>query len=132
MVISVLGCRSILGEEIFSFCLVCIFLVFKCSIISFRLFAPYILISETRAASFALSFGRKISRNPRDFASATIGSTPFTRLRFPSRESSPRNSIFLGSNLISSLASKYAKEIATSKIGPSFFISAGARETTTF
>ena len=39
---------------------------------------------------------------------------------------------FFESNLMSSLAKRYAKEIATSNDGPSFLISAGASETTTF
>ncbi len=50
----------------------------------------------------------------------------------PSRESSPKKSLSLTSKESSLAAIIYARDIGKSKKGPSFFTSAGERETTTF
>ncbi|MBA7557802.1 hypothetical protein ES705_50574 [subsurface metagenome] len=85
------------------------------------LIIPASLAFASGTSNFILSF---------IFAIKAMGSTPLTGFILPSKDNSPiiRYS-FNKSGLTCLLATKIAKAIDRSKIGPSFLISAGARFT---
>ena len=85
----------------------------------------------TRAASFALSCGTKTVVIPCSFNPITRGKTPFTFLKDPSKDNSPRNAILRSSGIFIPCSFNIPIAIGKSKLVPSFLMSAGARLTIT-